>query len=42
MDLWKDIELDDIPEEQRDFAELIGFDTFRKLVDRYGGSSIYI
>ena len=42
MDLWKDIELNDIPEEQRDFAELVGLDTFRRLVEMYGGSSIYI
>lgn len=42
MDLWKGIELSDIPEEQRDFAELVGLDTFRKLVEMYGGSSIYI
>lgn len=42
MDLWEGIELDDIPIEQRDFAELVGLDTFRKLIEMYGGSSIYI
>jgi len=42
MNLWKGIELNDIPEEQRDFAELVGLETFRKLVEMYGGSSIYI
>lgn len=42
MDLWEGVELDDIPIEQRDFAELVGLDTFRKLIEMYGGSSIYI
>ena len=42
MNLWKGVKLNDIPEEQRDFAELVGLETFRKLVEMYGGSSIYI
>ncbi len=42
MDLWQEIKLKDIPGEQRDFAELVGLETFRKLVEMYGGSSIYI
>lgn len=42
MDLWEGIELKDIPDEQKDFAELVGLDTFRKLIEMYGGSSIYI
>jgi Mor family transcriptional regulator len=39
----EDIEIDDLPSEQRDLAELVGIETYRRLVERYGGlRQIYI
>lgn len=42
MSLWDSLELSDIPEEQRELANLIGVESFKKLVKAFGGSSIYI
>ena len=42
MNLWKGVKLNDIPEEQRDFVELVELETLRKLIEIYVGSSIYI
>lgn len=36
------VHLDDLKEDQRQLAELIGMDAFLKMVDAYGGSWIYI
>ena len=37
-----DITLDELPNEQKSIAELIGLDEYKKLVKDYGGTSIYI
>lgn len=42
MNLWKGVKLNDIPEEQRDFVELVELETLRKLIEMYVRSSIYI
>lgn len=42
MGLWDNVDLSDIPAEQRELAELIGIENFKRLVKTYGGSSIYI
>lgn len=34
--------LDYLSEEQRDLIETIGMDAYKKLVERYGGCSVYI
>ena len=41
MDL-KDIDLEELPEDQRNLANLIGLEAFSKLVEVYGGLLIYI
>ena len=40
--LLKLLALDDLRGESRDLAEVIGMDTFRRLVELYGGANIYI
>ena len=42
MDVFKDIDLAELPAEQRALAELIGVTAYTKLVKKYGGLSIYI
>jgi len=41
MELDK-IALNELPEEQREIAECIGFDSYKKLVETFGGSRIYV
>lgn len=36
------ITLNELPKEQKSIAELIGLDEYKKLVEDYGGTSIYI
>lgn len=38
----ENIELDWLSEEQREIAETVGIEVYRKLVRVYGGASIYI
>ena len=42
MDLEKITCLDQLSGEQRDLAETIGIEAYRKLVEEYGGTHIYI
>ena len=42
MDLLDKIQLDNLEEEQKALAELIGMDAFRSLVRAFNGTSIYI
>ncbi|SPD73796.1 conserved hypothetical protein [uncultured Desulfobacterium sp.] len=37
-----DIQLEDLPEELRDMADIIGFDDVLALVRNYGGAAVYI
>lgn len=41
-ELLNAITIDDLSEEQRQIAELIGFDNYKKLVRIFAGMSIYI
>lgn len=36
------ITLDDLTNDQREFAEIIGLDKYKKLVDCFGGTYVYI
>ena len=36
------LELEDIPEGSKDVAEIIGLETFKELVQYFGGTTIYI
>lgn len=42
MDIEKLTDIGQLPEEQKELAELIGLDAYKKLVERYAGSPIYI
>jgi Mor family transcriptional regulator len=42
MSLLDTITADDLDGEQREIAELIGIENYRKLVTHFGGTSIYI
>jgi Mor family transcriptional regulator len=42
MSLIDKVEITDLDGDQRDLAELIGIEAFRKLVQTYGGCNIYI
>lgn len=42
MALLDQIEVKDLDEDQRELAELIGIETYRRLVRTYGGTSVYI
>ncbi|NCB52452.1 MAG: DNA-binding protein [Clostridia bacterium] len=42
MDILKDIELDELPQEQKNLINLIGAEAFSALVDVYGGMNVYI
>lgn len=42
MDLLDKVQLDNLEEEQKALAELIGMDAFRSLVRAFNGTSIYI
>ena len=41
-DFLKNLKMDDIPEEQRELAELVGLCGFIQLIETYGGTLIYI
>lgn len=38
----EDLTLEDIPNSHKDIAQYIGIDSFKKLVELLGGSSLYI
>ncbi len=40
--LLEKLQLDDLEDDQRELAECIGMEAYRKLVENYAGSSIYI
>lgn len=40
--MWDKITMEDLTEEQRSIAEVIGIEGYRLLVERLGGQSIYI
>ena len=42
MNLFQDITLQDLSEEQREIAELIGLEKYLKMVESFGGEAIYI
>lgn len=42
MDFIDYIKYEDLPKEQQEFADIIGFEPYIKLVKNYGGGSIYI
>lgn len=42
MDLLKEISINDLDETQKDIAFLIGLESYKKMVERYGGSDVYI
>ena len=42
MSLLDKITLEDLSEEQRQLAEIVGMDAYRQLVRVYGGCSVYI
>lgn len=42
MDLLDQVEIDNLDEEQKALAELIGLDGFRNLVRAFNGTSIYV
>lgn len=42
MDMEKLTSLDQLRDEQRELAEVIGLDAYKKLVVRYAGSFVYI
>lgn len=42
MALLDQIEVRNLDEDQRELAELIGIETYRRLVKTYGGTSVYI
>ena len=42
MDIERLTDIEKLPEDQRELAELIGLDAYKKLVERYAGSSVYI
>lgn len=41
-EVLKEVVLDDLQEQHRDIAECISLESFLRLVERFGGSSIYI
>ncbi len=41
-DLENDIQLEDLPPELREMADIIGFDDVLALVRNYGGAAVYI
>lgn len=42
MDLLDRLAMDDLNEEQRELAELIGIDNYKKLVRSLGGCNVYV
>lgn len=42
MNLLEELTLDDLDEEQRELAECIGFEAYKRLVNTYAGSFLYI
>lgn len=42
MDYLKDMDIEELPEEQKNLVALIGVEAYSKLVDAYGGTMIYI
>lgn len=42
MEKFDHITVDELQKEQKDIAELIGLDEYKKLVEHYGETSIYI
>lgn len=42
MDIEKLTDIGQLPEDQKELAELVGLEAYKKLVERYAGSPIYI
>ncbi len=42
MSVLEKVRLEDLDQEQQEVAELIGLDSYKKLMAEYGGMSIYI
>lgn len=42
MDIEKIVSLDQLSGDQRELAEIVGLEAYRKLVTNYGGCQIYI
>ena len=42
MNLLDELTLDDLDEEQRDLAELVGIEAYKRLINTYAGSFLYI
>lgn len=42
MDLLKEITFDDLEPEQRELAELIGLEAYKRLISVYAGSYVYV
>ena len=42
MNIFEDVQFEDLKGEQREIAELIGFDNYLKLVEKYDGEPIPI
>lgn len=42
MDIEKIINLDQLSGEQRELAEIIGLDAYKKLIEHFGGCQLYI
>lgn len=42
MNLLDKITIDDLDEDQRELAECIGFEAYKKMVNYYSGSYVYI
>lgn len=42
MNLLENLQISDLPIDQRDIAELIGITAYKQLVQAYGGTRIYI
>lgn len=42
MDIEKIVSLDQLSGDQRELAEIVGLEAYRKLVANYGGMSVYI
>ena len=41
-EIYNQLQIDDLTDDARDIAERIGIESFRKLVQEFGGSSFYI
>ncbi len=42
MDYLAELTFDDLDDEQRELAELVGLESYKKLIKTYGGINVYI